>query len=138
MRIRLAEEFMHGDRHVAVLDGWACARLNKLGFDRLREQAMGRDAHLYQLLLAIRTVAMKYEGSPCGTNAAPQREPMRQSLKNQQLNTDTVGTTNAATILGLTPRAVRRAIEEKRLAATLLDGRYRITRDDLAEFAAHR
>jgi excisionase family DNA binding protein len=55
----------------------------------------------------------------------------------RQLN-ETVSTTTAATILGITDRAVRRAITEKRLTATTLDGRYRIDRDDLAKYLATR
>jgi hypothetical protein len=38
----------------------------------------------------------------------------------------------------MTDRAVRKAIAEKRLKATTLDGRYRITHDDLAAYAAQR
>ena len=50
----------------------------------------------------------------------------------------TVSTTEAAAILRLTDRAVRRAIAEKRLPATRLDGRHRINRDDLAKYLATR
>lgn len=136
MPLRPAESFVHGDGHVVVLDGRICAELNKAGLDRLRGQVRGRDAQLYQVLLAIRLVALSGESSSCGTQIAPLPEP--ESCSQQQLK-NTVSTTTAANVLGITDRAIRRAIAEKRLTATQDDGgRYRITHDDLAAFAAQR
>jgi excisionase family DNA binding protein len=133
---RPAEHLVHKGTSV-VIDGRICAVLNKLlGLDRIRSQVRGQDPQLDQELLAIRLAGIAYESSAAGTVSAPRPEPVSQS--HQQLNGDTVNTTTAATILGITDRAVRKAITEKRLKATQLDGRYRITREDLSAFMADR
>ncbi|MBT2567719.1 helix-turn-helix domain-containing protein [Arthrobacter sp. ISL-85] len=45
-------------------------------------------------------------------------------------------TTQAGNRLGITDRAVRLAIQEGRLPATNVDGRWRITNEDIAHFTA--
>ncbi|ORV85557.1 hypothetical protein AWC11_01655 [Mycobacterium interjectum] len=137
--IRPAEHLVHGlDGPVAVVDGRVCHLLNRmLSLDKFRVQVRGQDAQLDHTLMAIKLAATAFaESSAAGTHAAPRPEPEAPSKR--QLN-DTVSTTTAATILGITDRAVRKAIAEKRLPATLLDGRYyRVARDDLAAYAATR
>ena len=131
---RPAEHLVHGlDGPVAVIDGRVCAMLNKLlSLDKVRAQIRGQNPQLDQALLAIKLVGTAYAASSAtGKSQAPQPEPAPQSQR--QLN-DTVSTTTAAALLNMTDRAVRRAITEKRLKATRLDGRYRIDRDDLAAY----
>lgn len=138
MAIRPAEHLVHGlDGPVAVIDGRVCAVLNRLlGLDKIRAQVRGQNPQLDQALLAIHLAALATESSSTGTNPAPQPEPVPQSK--HQLNNDTVSTTTAATLLGITDRAIRKAIIEKRLTATNVDGRYRIPRDALERYAATR
>ena len=133
--IRPAEHLVHGIRGpIAIVDGRVCAQLNRLlSLDKFRSQIRGQDAELDQTLVAIKLAGVAYtESSAAGIGPAPQSEP--RSHSGQQENT--VSTTTAATILGITDRAVRKAIAEKRLAATKVDGRYRITREDLTNYKA--
>jgi excisionase family DNA binding protein len=100
--------------------------------DKIRTKVRGRDADLDNALLMILRAGLEYrESSSTGTAMAARPEPTPQLT--EQLN-QTVSTTTAAELLGITDRAVRKAITEKRLAATVLDGRYRITQDELTQF----
>lgn len=110
-----------------VLDGRACALLNRaLNLDRVRVELRGQTPELDWALQAIKLGALAHASSVGGTSVAPQPEPRIASTE-----VDSVSTSLAAELLGITPRAVRRAIAEKRLPATRLDGRWRIARDDL-------
>jgi excisionase family DNA binding protein len=134
--LRPAEHFIHADGRIVVIDAWVCALLNKLSLDKIRPQIRGQNAQLDQVLMAIRLVGLAYnQSSSVGTSSAPREEPVSQSKA--QLN-GTLGTTEAATLLHMTRRAVSKECKQKRLPATLIGGRYRITRDDLAAFMADR
>jgi excisionase family DNA binding protein len=118
----------------AVIDGRSCSLLNEMVLDKIRTKVRGRDPQLDAALLAILRAGLEYrESSATGTGVAAQPEPGPRLQG--QLN-ETFSTSTAATILNITDRAVRKAITEKRLMATLLDGRYRITREDLSAFMA--
>jgi excisionase family DNA binding protein len=134
--IRPAEQLVHQGA-VAVIDGRVCHLLNKLvGLDKLRAQVRGQDAQLDQALLAIRLAGVAYdETASAGTVSAPPEEYVSRS--NRQLN-DTLSTTEAAALLRISRRAVSKECKQKRLAATLVGRNYRITRDDLAAYAARR
>ncbi|CDM76130.1 helix-turn-helix domain-containing protein [Mycobacterium marinum] len=138
IKARPAEHLVHGlDGPVVVLPGRVCAALNRLlGLDKIRAEVRGQNAELDQALLAIRLAALAFKtGSGSGTSVAPQPEPVSGSAR--QPKNDTVSTNTAATILKISGRAVRKAIDEKRLTATRDDsGRWRITQDDLAAFIA--
>jgi excisionase family DNA binding protein len=136
-RARPAEHLVHGiNGPVVIIDGAVCALLNRLlGLDKIRAQVRGKDAQLDQTLLAIRLAGVATESSAPGTGIAAQPEPGPRLQG--QLN-ETFSTSTAATILNMTDRGVRKAITEKRLKATLLDGRHRITREDLSAFMADR
>ncbi|WP_396939601.1 helix-turn-helix domain-containing protein [Mycolicibacterium sp.] len=133
--VRPAEHLVFGlSGPAVVVDGRVCAILSRvLKLDRLRMEVRGQDPQLDQTLVAIRLAAIASRSSAPGTTSAPQSEPV--SGSRGQLN-DTVNTSTAATILGITDRAIRKSIAEKRLPATKIDGRYRINREDLATFQA--
>jgi excisionase family DNA binding protein len=113
--------------------------LNQLVLDKLRTRVRGQDSHLDAALLAIRRAGLEYTESTAvasrGTVSAPPEEPVSQSKS--QLN-DTLGTTDVAMLLHMTRRAVSNECKQKRLPATLVGGRYRVTREDLAAFMADR
>ncbi len=135
---RPAEHLVHGlDGPIVLIDGAVCARLNRLlGLDKLRAQVRGQNPRLDQALLAIKLAAVAYtESSAHGTDVAPQPEPAARST---QLLNDTVSTTTASAFLGITDRAIRKAISEKRLPATKVDGRWRVTREDLFNLFEYR
>lgn len=136
--IRPAEFSVHVGP-IAVLDGRVCAALSRLlNLDKLRAQIRGQDAGLDQALLAIRLAALKYDGdsSATGSKPAPVAEVVSPSAQQQN---STFSTTTAAGIAGVSDRAIRQAIDDKRLTATKNDsGHYRITREALAAFIAQR
>lgn len=100
------------------------ARLNEV---RIRER--GSDPEVDAVLVALRLAALTWRTTATGTPVAAKPEPA--SELNQWLST-----TQAADILYITDRAVRLAISEKRLPATFVNGRWRITREDTQHFAA--
>ena len=135
---RPAEHLVHGiNGPCVVLDGQVCAILDQLlSLDKVGRQYRGQSEQLDHSLRAIRLAGAAYTQSSCkGTKSAPTSEPDTRSQR--QLN-DTVSTTTAASILGLTNRAVVKAINEKRLIADKPDGRWRITRKDLHEFQTRK
>ena len=136
--VRPAEHLVHGlDGPVVVIDGGVCAILDRLlSLDKVGRQVRGQNEQLDHALVAIRLVGIAYTES-FATETSLATEPKPATRSTQQLN-NTVNTTTAATILGMTGAAVRKAIRENRLPATHLDGRYRITRDDLATYRATR
>ena len=132
--LRPAEHLVYKGPTV-VIDGRVCELLDRLlKLKEVRADVRGQDTELDQALVAIRLAGVAYrESSSVGTVSAPQAEPMPQSQS--QLN-NTLGTTEAATLLHMTRRAVSTACKQKRLPATLVGGRYRIHHDDLAEYRA--
>ncbi|WP_193046815.1 excisionase family DNA-binding protein [Mycolicibacterium baixiangningiae] len=118
---------------MAVIDGRICGLLNQLlKLDRVRAEIRGQDPQLDQALLAIKLAGAAYmNSSATGKRQAPQPEPATHC---DQQDDNTISTTSAATLLGVTDRAIRRAITDKRLPATKLDGRYRIGRTELAHY----
>lgn len=96
----------------------------------LRIQLRGRDSQVDRVLLDIAQIAMAFR-SPLGTPVVPQREPAGDL-------SEWMSTTNAADRLGITSRAVRRAIDEQRLPARFDDGRWRIAREHVEQYRAAR
>jgi excisionase family DNA binding protein len=131
---RAAEHFVHGlDGPVVVVDGAVCVLLDRLlRLGQLRSQVRGQNAALDQALLAIHTAALATQSCGSATNFVQEPQPAT------QLEHDTLSTGAAAEVIGVTSAAVRKAIAEKRLPATQVDGRWRITRDDLAAYMAAR
>lgn len=72
--------------------------------------------------------ALHWRTTVTGSDHAPAPEEPAQSKW--------MGTTEAAEMLGITDRAVRLAITQKRLHATNLHGRWRITPEDIEHFKA--
>lgn len=113
----------------------------RLGLDTIRKQIRGEDAEVDAVLMAIRLAGCAFRNgqtahlaarSACGTDVVKPAEPESESGRG-------IGTSTAAEILGVTDRAVRKAIAENRLPAVLDDGgRWRINRDDLMQYRAER
>lgn len=126
------EVYVHGVQGaVAVVPAriaaWMDARLN---LSQLRQEVRGHDPEVDAVLLALRLVAMTWPASAHGSEARqlPEVDPP----------CAWVGTRQAADRLGITERAVRQAIETRRLPAEQVDGRWRITRDDVEHRRAAR
>jgi hypothetical protein len=129
---RPAEQLVHPGP-IAVIDGQACAILDGLlGLDKVYRQVRGQNEQLDNAITAIRLAGAAYrENASRGTVSAPQQAAVSQSKS--QLN-DTLGTTDAATLLHMTRRAVSNECKQKRLPAMLVGGRYRIHPDDLKNY----
>ena len=127
--IRPYEHFLHGDQ--VIIPAEYAYKLNRLVLNTIRPKVRGADPQLDQVLQALGYAGLRWAESGRGTNVVPQQEPVRPS-------TQTVSTTAAAAILGITDRAVRKAITEGRLTATAVDGRWRIDRAELETYRANR
>jgi excisionase family DNA binding protein len=136
--IRPAEHLVHGiNGPFVVIDGQVCAILDQLlSLDKVYRHHRGRNEQFDQSLTAIRLAAAAYTQKSCrGPDPAPQ--PDIASHSQRQHNT-TVSTSQAATMLGITDRSVRRLIQQKRLPATCFDGRYRLHPDDVKNYRGAR
>jgi excisionase family DNA binding protein len=92
---------------------------------RLRGLDPRRDA-VYQALIE----AAEHWRTVVGTNATPRPEPMPRS--------PWMTASQAAAVLGITDRAVRKACAAGRLDAELVDGRWRITRASVQAYEPRR
>jgi hypothetical protein len=99
------------------------AGLNDLGI-----RAGGNDPEIDSVLQAMQRAALHRRTTVTGSDQAPAPEEPAQS----KVNGDNV----AADVLGITDRAVRLAITQKRLRATDLHGRWRIALEDTEHFRA--
>jgi excisionase family DNA binding protein len=111
----------------------------RLGLGKIRKKVRGQDAELDSVLMALGMAGLAFRTgqeqqfalrSGIGTEDAKPAEPPSHS--------DVVGTRTAAGLLGITDRAVRKAIAEGRLPATTVDGRHRIHREDIENYRATR
>jgi excisionase family DNA binding protein len=101
------------------------------GLTSLRVRVRGTDPDISRQLEEIRYAAMAWRGSATGSQVAAGAEPPTQSgvwLTSGQ----------AASLAGVSSRAIRKAISTGRLSATAVDGRYRISREDLEHYRAAR
>lgn len=123
--------YVHGvGSPVVVLPGRVCAWLERYAkLNEVRIQNRGVDAEVDAVLVAVRVAALAWRDAATGSPVAA--KPEVAADLNQWLST-----TQAADILYITDRAVRLAISEKRLPATQVNGRWRITREDVQHFAA--
>ena len=113
------------------LSARVCAALNRYAnLDQFRQQQRGRDAEVDAALLAMHFAATEWRRSATGTPQATPPEPATSS--------QWVGTRAAATQLRITERAVVKAIQEQRLPASKVDGRWRINREDIAHHKNRR
>lgn len=123
--------YVHGvDAPVVIIPARVCAWLERhahLNEVRIRER--GYDPEVDAVLVALRLAALAWRATATGTAVAAKPEAPT-DLKQW------MSTTEAADILYITDRAVRLAIQEDRLKATNVNGRWRITREDIQHFAA--
>lgn len=115
-----------------LLDARTCAWLEKYAsLTSLRVKVRGTDPVISKELEEIRFAAMAWRSSATGT--AGDTEPELASESSQWLSTG-----EAADLLNMTDRAIRKAIAEDRLSATNQGGRWRITREDVEHYRAAR
>lgn len=124
--------YIHGvGAPVVVIPARVCAWLERharLNEVRIRER--GSDPEVDAVLVALRLAALTWRTTATGSPvAAKPEEPA-------SLNQMWFSSREAADRLGVTDRAVRLAIQERRLNAASINGRWRITKEDIEHFAA--
>ncbi len=124
--------YVHGiGGSVVVVPGRVAAWLERhADLRRLRTDARGADAEVDAVLVALATCAFAWRASATGTAIPAQAEPVALS--------SWLSTSQAAGLVGVTPRAIRKAIADDRLSATEVNGSYRISREDVEHFRAGR
>lgn len=116
----------------AIVTGRAAAVLERqLDLAGLRVRTRGIDPEVSDVLEAIREAAEAWRGSATGTTEAPEPELAPESQV-------WVSSPKAADLLGISSRAVVKAIAEGRLAGEQVGGRWRIAREDIEHYKARR
>jgi excisionase family DNA binding protein len=129
---RAVQECVHGLSGPVGLVGGpeASALLRFRGLEDYQRRHRGANPALDRATAVLRLVSAAYRaslGSECGTSRAKTAEPVKQS--GEQLTTQQVGAR-----LGITDRAVRKAIKEGRLAAESIGGRWLIKTEDVSTY----
>lgn len=125
---RPTEHYLHGDGHVVIVPARVAAWLERrVDLNRVRIDARGLDPEIDAVLGALRISALVWRTSVNGTTPAEPAEPVAASDQ-------WVSTNQAAIHLGITDRAVRKAIAAGALPAENTAGRWRIHRDDIAHY----
>lgn len=124
--------FVHGEAGpVAIVPGRVAAWLStNTGLDRLRVEVRGTDAEVDAVLNALAVAAGAWRTSAIGSWEAPVAEVGASS--------PWMNSVDAASELDVTPRAVTLAITEGRLPAEKVGGRWRISREAIAQHLAAR
>lgn len=128
---RTPEHYLHADRMVVIMPARVAAVLNRHAkLDEFRLSHRGTDPEVDAVLIAMRIAGLNWRNSVTGTPVAakPELDP--------QLNW--LSTTQVAAITGITDRGVRAAIKRGDLKAECPDGRYRISREELAHWRTIR
>jgi excisionase family DNA binding protein len=122
--------YVHGvDGPAVVVPARVAAWLERhADLNRIRIEHRGTDAEVDNVLVAMRVVAVKWRLSATGRTAPEVPEVLE----------EWVSTTQAAEHLGITGRAVRLAIQEGRLTATQVGGKFRLSSEAIAHFQAAR
>jgi len=128
---RTPTHYVHGMAGpVVIVPGRIAAWLERhADLNSVRVSSRGLDAEADAVLVALRVAALAWRGAATGSQQPA--EPEVTGSSRQWMTTSQAGTR-----LGITDRAVRLAIQERRLPAENVDGRWRITNEDLAHFTA--
>lgn len=111
------------------VSGRVCAYLARYaGLDAFRVTNRGADLEVDNTLVAMRLAELAWQQSATGTRETSKPEPARKWKS----------TGEVAGLLGVTDRSIRRAIQENRLKAINVAGRWRIGPEDLEHFKAAR
>lgn len=132
MTHRPPEAYVHGVGAPAVIVPGRVAAWLELhaGLQRLRIDVRGTDPEVDAVLAALRLAALTWRSSVGGTDQGNSEE--------QQAPFPDMSTRAAADRLGMTERGVRQAITRGHLHATQVEGRWRITPENLAHYLAAR
>lgn len=121
---RPIETYVHGlAGPLGLIEGpEAVALLNYCDMGAYLREHRGTNPHLDRAIAKLRLVSLAYRGTGHGTFPAEPQEPAKRS-------DGRLTTRQAADLLGVTPRAVTKAINEGRLPAKRFAGRWLIDPD---------
>lgn len=126
---RTPAHYLHGPGGVVIVPARIAHRLDRLlNLRAVRVAIRGQDPELDAVLVALGTASAAWHAAATG------RPPRHPAAPQPQW----YSTTQAAERLHLAPRTVRLACETGALTADQVDGRWRITPDNLAHYAAAR
>ncbi|MEZ7240788.1 helix-turn-helix domain-containing protein [Rhodococcus sp. GXMU-t2271] len=129
---RPIEHYLHGDGHVVIVPARVAAWLERRAdLNTLRINSRGLDPEIDAVLGALRISSLVWRNSVDGTTPTEPTEPTAPSPQ-------WMSTSQVATHLGITDRAVRKAIARGALHAENIDGRWLIDRDELTDYRATR
>lgn len=127
---RPIEHYLHGDGHVVIVPGRVAAWLERrAGLNTLRINNRGLDPEVDAVLGALHLGALVWRNSVDGTAPAEPAEPPAPCPQ-------WLSTAQVASRLGITDRAVRKAIDRGAIPAENIEGRWFINREDLAHYQA--
>lgn len=131
-----AEHLIHGlDGPVVLVSGRVAARLLRAGLSEYHRQHRGDDPEVDQTIIGMKLAALAWRerisGTDRGTTAAD--TPPRAAPSPAWLTT-----TATARVVGITARAVVKAIAAGRLPAQWSAGRWWISPEDVGHYRARR
>jgi hypothetical protein len=113
---------------ICIIPGRSAAYLeNYAGLDEYRIANRGTDPDVDNVLMALHQVALAWRGAATGTRQAVKPAPDAPLF---------MSTTQAAIQTQRGERAIRKACTEGRLKAHQLNGRWQISREDIAHYKA--
>lgn len=128
---RPPEHYVHADGQVVIVPARVARRLVQVFLlDRYHVEHRGEDPELDAVIVALRVAGLKWATS-VGVSE-PRKPAQAMSLSSWLSSTEIAGQ------LGIGPPAVRLACREGRLPAELVDGRWRVSREDFEHWRAAR
>lgn len=129
--LQVPERYLLPEGVGAVVPGRVAALIHsRTNLGQLRAEIRGTSPEVDAVLMALHIAALKWRGSATGTTQDTTPEPVTSS--------EWLTTEQAAGLAGVSSRAIRKAIQQERLTATEVAGRYRISREDLEHYKAAR
>ena len=131
--VKPSSAYLHGEGPTCVVvvparvAAWIAGRTALKG---ARISARGDDPEVYAVLAALHRAALTWRTSATGSPTPPEPEVATPSKW--------MSATQAANRLGVTDRAIRTAIATQRLPAENVDGRWRITTENIEHYRAAR
>lgn len=133
---RPAEHYVHGAGAgtVVVVPARVAALLERYaGLADFRIKTRGRDGELDHVLVALHYAALSWREASSARSGTPNPEPPEPARESRWMTTAQV-----ASRLGITSRAVRKAISDGRLHGELDGSSWRINAEDFAHYRATR
>ena len=131
--VRPPEHYVFGE-YVLVHGAVADLLERHANLDEFRRKVRGSNAVLDNTLVALHLGAVTWRSSGDGTKPAAPSEPAADSTQARTWATSA----EAARQLGVTQRAVLKAIDTGKLAASKVDGRWQIQPEDLTHYRNNR